>query len=571
MEIVLVGGDALALRVCEDLCAHGHAVTVLWDEDSELARRVGELGARYVGKSPEEASFPARGRRGARGNSVMALSIEDHRNVQVMLRSRDLNADIRLVLRQFNRELGRKIEQNLPNCSVLSRSTHAAATYAAAAVDPYCFYAMQFPDIDGVLVGFSRVRAEDAGVAGLTVGEAEQRLDARILAVDDAPADMGCKPAPGAELMVFRVVRPSNGRAVRRGGGIGGEVARSGRPRMAVVAAFGPGGARRDRGGGGNRGVRHDLFLGAFGVGRFYRGVFRGDDDDHHRLRRHHAACGVDFAARAVAMALMVSGVAFSGMFVAIVAARLTHAQWVSLHGVRKIYRRGHFVVCGAGQVGSCVIDFLLGMKQRVVVIEANPTSAITERSRERHFDLLTGDATDSEVLALCNIERARGLIALTESDTMNLETALSARAHNASLPVVMRVTEVGLADSIKRHFGLDRTFGTAALSAPAFAGLAFHGGSRGRIMIGGKEYAISEREAHDFSPKGGAGEGVPLCVRRNGVVTPVREARDVQAGDRVLLLYPLHPRAVIGLVYTIGRWTSVIRSRSGTSETRFR
>src|SRR5204863_880780 len=101
--------------------------------------------------------------------------------------------------------------------------------------------------------------------------------------------------------------------------------------------------------------------------------------------------------ARAVALGLMVCGVAFSGMFVAIVAARLTHAQWVSLHGLRKIYRRGHFVVCGAGQVGSCVIDFLLRLKQRVVVIEANPTPRVTERSRERHFDLLTGDATDSE------------------------------------------------------------------------------------------------------------------------------------------------------------------------------
>jgi voltage-gated potassium channel Kch len=247
-----------------------------------------------------------------------------------------------------------------------------------------------------------------------------------------------------------------------------------------------------------------------------------------------------DVAARAAAMALMVSGVAFSGMFVAIVAARLTHAQWVSLHGVRKIYRRGHFVVCGAGQVGSRVIDFLLGMKQRVVVIEANPTSAIIERSRERHFDLLTGDATAGEVLALCNIERARGLIALTESDTMNLETALSARAYNGRLPIVMRVNELGLADSIKRHFGLDHTFGTAALSAPAFAGLAFHAGSRGRIIIGGKEYAISEREAHDLAPKGGAGQGISLCVRRNGVVTPLREVEDAQTKDRVLLLYPL-------------------------------
>ena len=126
MEIVIVGGDALALRVCEDLCAHGYGVVVLWDDDVEVARRARELGVRFVGKRPEEAaSLQAAGVEHAQ--TVMALSTSDHRNVQVILRSRDLNPSIRVVMRQFNRDIGRKIEQNLQNCSVLSRSTHAAA------------------------------------------------------------------------------------------------------------------------------------------------------------------------------------------------------------------------------------------------------------------------------------------------------------------------------------------------------------------------------------------------------------------------------------------------------------
>jgi Trk K+ transport system NAD-binding subunit len=50
MDIVVVGGDALALRVCEDLRAYGHAVTVLWDGDERMEQRVRALGAAYVGK-----------------------------------------------------------------------------------------------------------------------------------------------------------------------------------------------------------------------------------------------------------------------------------------------------------------------------------------------------------------------------------------------------------------------------------------------------------------------------------------------------------------------------------------
>ena len=91
---------------------------------------------------------------------------------------------IRIVLRQFNRTLAYKIEQNLPNCSVLSLARHSAATYAAAGVDPSCFRGLQFPERDGPLTGFATRIAESCGVGGETVAGAERVLGARILAVD---------------------------------------------------------------------------------------------------------------------------------------------------------------------------------------------------------------------------------------------------------------------------------------------------------------------------------------------------------------------------------------------------
>jgi Trk K+ transport system NAD-binding subunit len=540
MDIVVVGGDALALRVCEDLRAYGHAVTVLWDGDERMEQRVRALGAAYVGKRPEEhASLREAGI--ARAEVVMALSIEDHRNVQVILRSRDLNANIRIVLRQFNRELGRKIEQNLPNCSVLSRSTHAAATYAAAAVDPDCFYALQFPDIDGALVGFSRIRAGAAQLVGLTQAQAERRLHGRIIAVNGVPSVDSTVIDGDAELTVFRPIRmrEEEMRGRRRGafpwlraGALPSRVWRLVRHsdpvvRTVIASALAVSALT---------GMFFSVRLGLDPFTAMYFVVTTMTTTGYGDLTPPAG----DALARFVAMLLMLSGVAFTGMFVAVVASRLTRAQWTSLHGLRRMYRRGHFVVCGAGQVGSCVIDFLLRLGQRVVVIEANPTSRIIERSRERHFDLMTGDATDDDVLALCNLEHARGLIALTESDTMNLEAALGARAHNASLPIVMRVNEVGLADSIKRNFGLDRTFGTAALSAPSFAGLAFHAGSRGRVVVGEKEYTINERDAEDISSRAQAGMGIPLCLWRKGVIVMPWDFGEIAPGDRVLLLYPL-------------------------------
>ena len=106
--------------------------------------------------------------------SLMALAEDDRINLQVALKARDINPKIRIVLRQFNRTLARKIEQNLPNCSVLSLASHAAATIVGCgARSRRVFYALQFPDIDGVLCGFSQRQAGLFGITGMTRAEAQ--------------------------------------------------------------------------------------------------------------------------------------------------------------------------------------------------------------------------------------------------------------------------------------------------------------------------------------------------------------------------------------------------------------
>ena len=60
------------------------------------------------------------------------------------------------------------------------------------------------------------------------------------------------------------------------------------------------------------------------------------------------------------AMIVMVLGVTLTGIFTAVLTSRLTQAQWVAVQGLRRIKRRGHIVVCGSGNVGSRVIEYLL-------------------------------------------------------------------------------------------------------------------------------------------------------------------------------------------------------------------
>ena len=182
--MIIVGGDALALGTAREISLSGdYRVVVLWPAEPEYPGAVEAAGAVFVAGRPDGGDgLAAAGV--ARAVSVLALSGDDQLNLRAALRARDANPAIRIVLRQFNRTLAAKIEQNLPDCSVVSLAWHSAATYAAVALDPSCFRGLQFPERDGPLTGFAARIADRDGVALHTVGEAEAALGARIVALD---------------------------------------------------------------------------------------------------------------------------------------------------------------------------------------------------------------------------------------------------------------------------------------------------------------------------------------------------------------------------------------------------
>ena len=216
--MIVIGGGAIALSTAQELCAlQGHRVVVLWRRDPDLARAVEGIGAVFITASRPD-SGEGLDRAGVRhAVTILALSPDDQLNLHAALLARDANPRIRIVLRQFNRTLAHKIEQNLANCSVLSLAWQSAATYAAAAIDPTCFRGLQFPEPDGPLTGFATRVAESCGVEGYTIAQAERALAARIIAVDGA-TDLGGEAIlpDRAELVVYGEIAKLQGSAFRR-------------------------------------------------------------------------------------------------------------------------------------------------------------------------------------------------------------------------------------------------------------------------------------------------------------------------------------------------------------------
>ena len=546
--MVVVGGGAIALGTAQELCAlQGHRVVVLWRRDPDFTRAVEGIGAVHIAAARPD-SAEALDRAGVRhAVTILALSPDDQLNLHAALLARDANPRIRIVLRQFNRTLAHKIEQNLPNCSVLSLAWHSAATYAAAGVDPSCFRGLQFPEPDGPLTGFATRIAESCGVGGETVGDAEQVLGARVLAVDGKTALARDTVLAGrAELVVYGDVTGLQSSAPRR------PAARShpalGRRLRSLL----------------HRGRRQPprlnpilvrLALAAlvvFLLGTWYfHAVFKGGWLDavyfvvatvtttgYGDLTPNRSNPG-DIVA---AMLLMLSGTIITGLFIAFGASLLTRVHWVRMQGLRPVHRRGHIVVCGAGSIGSEVIDLLLALGKHLVVVEISPDTAIVEKAREQRFDLLTGDASRDATLDLCNLNAAHGLIALTNVDTLNLEIALGARARNPTMPIVLRIAEASFAQSIARHFEFETTYSAAALAAPAFVGLSRFPGSRGRVAFAGQEFAVGEIVIAEAGPLAAPRDAIPLAVSRQGDFAIADDFAELGPGDRALVIVPLAP-----------------------------
>jgi len=183
-------------------------------------------------------------------------------------------------------------------------------------------------------------------------------------------------------------------------------------------------------------------------------------------------------------------------------------------------------------------VNLLTEAGKHVVVIDQRPDPTLIRRARESSIDLLTGDATNEDVLALCDVPHAAAVVVLTNSDPGNLEIALGARAMRADVPLVVRMENRTFAQATARLFGI-ATFSPAALSAPAFAGLARFPGTLGRVSYAGEEHTIVQG-----SGATGAGaptaDAVPLCVWRAGRVVTVHGAAEIAAGEAVMYAVPL-------------------------------
>lgn len=142
---------------------------------------------------------------------------------------------------------------------------------------------------------------------------------------------------------------------------------------------------------------------------------------------------------------LILMGVSTIGYALSVAAQAVVQFELISTFGKRKMFKdinklTGHYIVCGAGRIGSRVINEIARRGCEFVVIESN--EAIADRLLSKGYLVLMGDSTSDDVLRAAGIERARGLVCAVSSDPDNLYVTLTARDLNKDLFIVARAND---------------------------------------------------------------------------------------------------------------------------------
>ena len=375
--------------------------------------------------------------------SLALLRQDDLGNFHAALRAQELNPDLRLVLSIFNASLGERIRTFFRDCAVLSGSSMSAPSFVAAALGE--------PAPSHI-----RVSGRTLFVARRT--DIQPRRVLCGLAMTQDPQSPGLLPADASHADLVLAVAdgaPRNPLARQRR-----------RPLRATADLAG-----------------HLLWnkVGlAFGVlfAILVLGFVMLATASHFSLANAAYLTGLDAAGAAVSepgypapekiaqVLLTFDGLAFLPVLTAVVVgARLTGS-------LRRKDRplSDHVIVVGLGNVGTRIVGQLHDLGISVACVDKNENAAGVPMARRLGLRVVIGETHREDVLRTAGVATCQALVSVTNSDSVNLETALHARALASDIRIVLRLGDDDLAARVQRNVGNTISRSVPYVAAPSFA-----------------------------------------------------------------------------------------------------
>jgi Trk K+ transport system NAD-binding subunit len=562
---ILCGVGRLGWRVLEYLQAAGLPVVVvdinLKPDDRRLARVTCITGDCRSREVLEAAGV-------ARSQGVLILTSDDLVNISAALMVRDLNPDVRVVLRMFNQNLIARLGNAVHNVYALSQSALTAPVLALMALTgqslgTFRIYGMadgrrQVAEVSigggsplhGQSIGWTAAGYHAQILAYYAAGEKEGRFlldvdpEARLRAGDRLIICAEPSDVAGLQARVTDEVPPHVLWAswLRRNGRVFWQTL--GEVDLAVKVCTGV-----------------LIFVLVVSTLIFHFNVPKDDRYLPNALYRTVSAMatgaemhGEDLAEqgwlKVYVSLLRIAGAALLAAFTAIVTNFLLRARLSGALEVRRIPDSGHVVVCGLGDIGYRVVEELIGCEERVVAIELSRDSRFETTARRKGAAIINGDARVREVLRQAHADTARAVLAVTSNDLVNLEIALLARELNPRQRVVVLMTDPSLAQTLRDAANVRLALSVPALAAPAFLAALFGDRVLSTFLVNGRLLGVADLvvQPQDSVLSGQLLRGVALDYRflpvavlsADGDLQPEPMRVRLRPGDRLVAVVAL-------------------------------
>jgi len=110
---------------------------------------------------------------------------------------------------------------------------------------------------------------------------------------------------------------------------------------------------------------------------------------------------------------------------------------------------RNHYIVCGAGRVGTHVAEKLKEKGKKVVIIENDPKQI--QETKMKGFAVIEGDCLHEHILEKAKIKSAKGIVACMGKDDSNIFLVLTSKDLNPKIKVATRVNDLKVVSEFKR------------------------------------------------------------------------------------------------------------------------
>ena len=444
-HLVVCGGDSLAFRMVEELTVrYGERVTVILRSVRQShGPQLAQLpGVRILERpEPDRQALLDAGLASARGLAL--LEQDDLGNFHAGLRAQEINPDLRLVIAIFNTRLGERIRTFFTDCAVLSESAMAAPSFVAAALGEPApshvrlagrtLYVARREDVSAEHIVCGLAAAADAGEPDLRpAAEASAGL---VLAVaDGAPRNPLERQRRDPLRAVARLARSLFGHRIGAAFGALLCVLVLGFVLLATAGHFSLPNAL------------YLTFLDAAGTAV--------------------TSPKLSAAEKLAQFLLTFDGMAFLPLVTAaVVGARLTG----SVAGADRPVT-DHVIVAGLGNVGTRIVGALHDLGIDVVCVDKSEDAAGLAMARRLGLKVVIGETHREETLRAAGIDSCQALVSATNSDIVNLETALHARALAESPRIVVRLYDDDLARRVQQTIGNTISRSVSYLAAPVFA-----------------------------------------------------------------------------------------------------